>query len=88
MHGEALQQLRSEADWPTVRPAFTCDMWQSATQREYLTVTAQWIDVDAARQTPVWSMRMRVVATQQVDGDDDDKVSAAGELRGGMAYIM
>ena len=95
LHKEALDRLRGEQDWPRVRPAFTCDLWCSHTQREYLTITAHWIDETFRSMPPTsssgpgatscsaplvrpcqWILRRRVVATQQIDGDDEDKVSA------------
>lgn len=85
LHKEAMERLQKERDWARVRPAFTCDLWCSATQREYLTVTAHWIDeVFSTGQLPrvrgcQWIMRRRVIATVQIDGDDEGKVSAEGE---------
>ena len=90
MHKEALQALRAEQDWCRVRPAFTCDLWCSATQREYLTVSAHWIEESWKTVPPQrlcqWLMRRRVVATVQIDGDDEDKVTAAGA--NGNAFLL
>ena len=84
LHRQALDALRQERDWFRVRPAFTCDLWCSATQREYLTVSAHWIEETFHSVPPQrrcqWLLRRRIVATVQIDGDDEDKVTAPGEL--------
>ena len=91
LHRQALDALRQEQDWFRVRPAFTCDLWCSATQREYLTVSAHWID-ETFRSVPPqrqcqWLLRRRIVATVQIDGDDEDKVTAPGEM-GVHAFVV
>ena len=35
--------MKNEEDWPRVRPAFTCDLWKSAMNKEYFTCTAHWV---------------------------------------------
>jgi len=46
-----------------VRPAYTCDLWMSATRKEYMTCTAHWVH------TPVhgaWVLKRRVIFTREV----------------------
>ena len=38
-----VERLKNEEDWPCVRLAFTCDLWKSATNKEYFTCTVHWV---------------------------------------------
>ena len=38
-----VEQLKNEEDWPRVWPAFTCDLWKSATNKEYFTYMVHWV---------------------------------------------
>ena len=43
LYNSGVERLKNEEDWPRVRPAFTCDLWKSATNKEYFTYTAHWV---------------------------------------------
>ena len=38
-----VERLKSKEDWPSVRPAFVCNLWKSATNKEYFTCMAHWV---------------------------------------------
>ena len=40
LYNSGVERLKNEEDWPRVRPAFTCDLWKSATNKKYFTCTA------------------------------------------------
>ena len=84
LHQQALNALHEENTWCRVRPTFTVDLWCSATQRKYLTISVHWIEenwhtIPPQRQCQ-WPQHRRVVATVQIEGDDKDKVTAPGEI--------
>ena len=35
LYNSGLRQLKNEEDWARVRPTFTCDLWKSATNKEF-----------------------------------------------------
>ena len=35
LYNSGLERLKNEEDWARVRPAFTCDLWKSATNKEF-----------------------------------------------------
>ena len=35
--------VEDEEDWARMRPAFTCDLWKSATNKEFFTCIAHWV---------------------------------------------
>ena len=39
LYNSGLERLKNEEDWARVRPAFTCDLWKSATNKEYFICT-------------------------------------------------
>ena len=43
LYNSGVERLKNEEDWPCVRPAFTCDLWKSVTNKEYFTYTAHWV---------------------------------------------
>ena len=40
LYNSGVERLKNEEDWARVRPTFTCDLWKSATNKEYFTCTA------------------------------------------------
>ena len=43
LYNSGVERLKNEKDWARVRPAFTCDLWKSATNKEYFTCMAHWV---------------------------------------------
>ena len=43
LYNSGVERLKYEEDWPCVRPAFTCDLWKSAMNKEYFTFAAHWV---------------------------------------------
>ena len=43
LYNSRVERLKKEEDWPCVRLAFTCDLWNSATNKEYFTYIARWV---------------------------------------------
>ena len=43
LYNSGVERLKNEEDWARVRPAFTCDLWKSATTKEYFTSMAHWV---------------------------------------------
>ena len=42
LYNSRVERLKNKEDWPHVRPTFTCDLWKSATNKEYFSYTAHW----------------------------------------------
>ena len=43
LYNSRVERLKKEEDWPCVRRIFTCDLWKSATNKEYFTCTVHWM---------------------------------------------
>ena len=43
LYNSGVERLKNEEDWARLRPAFTCDLWKSATNKEFFTCTAHWV---------------------------------------------
>ena len=43
LYNSGLEQLKNEEDWAHVWPAFTYDLWKSATNKKFFTCTAHWV---------------------------------------------
>ena len=43
LYNSGLERLKNKEDWARVRPAFTCDLWKSVTNKEFFTCTAHWV---------------------------------------------
>ena len=43
LYNLGVEHLNNEEDWPHVRLAFTCDLRNSATNKEYFTCMAHWV---------------------------------------------
>ena len=73
LYNSGVERLKNEEDWARVQSAFTCDLWKSATNKEYFTCMAHW----------VWDkigggleLKRRVVTTCEVPAET---ISTAGE---------
>ena len=55
----AVRRLACDGKWGSYRPAFTTDLWQGPARREYLTVTAHWIEPTEEK----FTLRMRVLGS-------------------------
>ena len=73
LYNSGVEWLKNEEDWPRVRPAFTCDLWKSATNKEFFTCTAHWVRDRVGRGL---ELKRRVVTTCEVL---EETVSAQGE---------
>ena len=73
LYNSGLERLKNEEDWAHVRPAFTCDLWKSATNKDFFTCTAHWVRdrVDGGLE-----LKRRVVTTCEVLAET---VSVEGE---------
>ena len=38
-----MDKLKNAEDWPYVGPTFICDLWKSATNKEYFTYMVHWV---------------------------------------------
>ena len=56
---DAVRRLAADGKWGSYRPAFTCDMWHGPGPKEYLTVTAHWIEPTEQ----AFVLRMRVLGS-------------------------
>ena len=74
LYHTGLQSLMKEEMWSVVRPAYTCDLWTSATRKEYMTCTAHWVHVPA--QGGAWQLKRRVVFTREVSAETVDAEGA------------
>ena len=56
----------NKEDWPRVQPAFTCNLWKSATNKEYFICTVHWVQdkVDG-----VLEMKRQVVTICEVPAE-------------------
>ena len=43
LYNSGVERLKNEEDWACVQPAFTCDLWKSAINKEYFTCMAHWV---------------------------------------------
>ena len=43
LYNSGVERLKNKEDWARVRPVFICDLWKSATNKEYFTCTAHWV---------------------------------------------
>ena len=73
LYNSGLERLKNEEDWARVRPAFTYDLWKSATNKEFFTCTAHWV---RDRVGGGLELKQRVVTTCEVPAET---VSAKGE---------
>ena len=73
LYNSELERLKNEEDWARVRPAFTCDLWKSATNKEFFTCTVHWV---RDRVAGGLELKRRVVTTCKVP---EETVSAQGE---------
>ena len=73
LYNSGVEQLKNEEDWPHVWPAFTCDLWKSATNKKYFTCMAHWVRDKVGRGL---ELKRRVVTTCEVPAET---TSAAGE---------
>ena len=73
LHNSGVERLKNEEDWACVRLAFTCDLWKSATNKEYFTCMAHWVRDKVGGGL---ELKRRVVATCKVPAET---ISAAGE---------
>ena len=77
MYDRAVTRVREEADWSTVRPAFTCDLWRSRRQREYFTLTMHYIDVTHkpdGNANCQWTLRKRILGSMPVASGSIDHI--------------
>ena len=75
LYNESVNKIRGENDWPTVRPAFTCDLWRSRARREYFTLTMHWIHIQPAADgvsNCQWQLRNRILGSVAVHADRID----------------
>ena len=72
-YNSEVERLNNEEDWARVRPAFTCDLRKSATNKEYFTCTAHWVQDKVGGGL---ELKRRVVTTCEVPAET---ISAAGE---------
>ena len=73
LYNSGLARSKNEEDWARVRPAFTCDLWKSATNKEYFTCTAHWVRDKVGGGL---ELKWRVVTTCEVPAET---ISAGGE---------
>ena len=73
LYNSRLEQLKNEEDWARVWPAFICDLWKSATNKEFFTYTAHWV---RDRVGGGLELKRRVVTTCEVP---EETVSTQGE---------
>ena len=43
LYNSGVEGLKNEEDWARMWPAFTCNLWKSAMNKEYFTCTAHWV---------------------------------------------
>ena len=73
LYNSGVERLKNEEDWPRVQPAFTCDLWKSATNKEYFTCMAHWVRDKVGGGL---ELKQQVVATCEVPAET---ISVAGE---------
>ena len=66
LYNSGLERLKNEEDWARVRPAFTYDLWKSATNKEFCTCTAHWV---RDRVGGGLELKQRVVTTCEVPAE-------------------
>ena len=49
LYNSGVERLKNEEDWVRVRPAFTCDLWKSAMNKEYFTCMEHWVQDKVGR---------------------------------------
>ena len=73
LYNSRVEGLKNEEDLACVRPAFTCDLWKSAMNKEYFTCTAHWVQDKVGGGL---ELKRRVATTCEVPAET---ISAAGE---------
>ena len=73
LYNSRVERLKNEEDWARVWPTFTCDLWKSATNKEYFTCTAHWVRDKVGGGL---ELKQRVVTTCEVAAE---AISAASE---------
>ena len=66
LYNSGMEWLKNEEIWPRVRPAFTCDLWKSAMNKEYFSCTAHWVQEKVCGGGGGGGLKRRVVMTCEV----------------------
>ena len=56
---DAVKRLAQDGKWRSYRPAFTCDLWKGPGPKEYMTLTAHWVEPTPEE----FTLRMRVLGS-------------------------
>ena len=73
LYNSGVEKLKNEEDWARVQPASTCDLWKSATNKEYFTCTAHRVQDKVGGGL---ELKRQVVTTCEVPVET---ISAVGE---------
>ena len=67
-YNDAVANLVADGKWGSYRPAFTCDLWHAPQAKEYMSVTAHWVEPTQQE----FTLKMRVLGSFAVNFDHID----------------